>query len=85
MTLPELLDKWTPVLAMGGWPAGPPDVGERGIDVTREVLRVRVQHRALVGLLVNRGVITQAQYDAAVDIVATAADAELTARFPKNE
>jgi hypothetical protein len=85
MILPDLVAKWTPVLVAGGWPPlGLIYQSDYLVDLARELLQARVQQRALVGLLINRGVITQAQYDTAVGTVVDAVDTELTTRFPKS-
>ncbi len=82
MTLDQLLDKWVAVLAADGWGGDP---SSPQVTAAREALADRALLRALRDLLVSRGVANNAQVQNAVGTVVTALDAELSARYPRNE
>jgi hypothetical protein len=81
VTISQLIDKWLAVVA-GDVRA--PDDSEPAAPVKpvwRELLRSAVQTRALGRVLVTKGLVTQAEIDAAISIEADNLDAQLTQRF----
>lgn len=82
MTPEAAVTKWARVVVAGGWPDGTGDA-DQVVEVARESLRQRIAVRALVVVLIQKGVLTQADYDTAQSNAADFYDAALTTRFPK--
>ncbi len=80
MTPEQTVSKWADVVASDGWGA---NVGEAERDLARESMRVRIAARALVTLLIQKGVFTQAEWQTAQNNGADFYDASLTTRYPR--
>lgn len=81
MNLTELVSKWAPIVAADGrWSTGEPAAPIK--PTWREVMRVYVWAKGAGRILVSKGVCTQAELDAAIQIEIDALDALLTTRFP---
>lgn len=81
MTPDQAVTKWAAVAAANGWGA---NLSEDRLDVAREALRVRIAARALITLLIQKSVFTQAEFDTAQGAAADYFDAQLTTRYPKS-
>lgn len=82
MTPDELVTKWAAIIAVDGW-GGTPESEKH--DDARENLRARVAIRALVTLLINKGVFTSAEWQTSQSNAAAHFDTVLTNRYPRSE
>ncbi len=81
MTPEQAVSKWAAVAAANGWGA---DLSEDQLDAAREAFRVRIAARALITLLIQKGVFTQAEVNTAQGAAADFFDGQLSTRYPKN-
>ncbi len=81
MTPDQVVSKWAAVAAANGWGA---NVSEDQLEAARETLRVRIAARALITLLIQKGVFTLAEFGTAQDAASDYFDAQLSARYPVN-
>lgn len=80
----ENLAKWRTLFA--GWQLGTRPLGDPECDAVRDhreaTLMLRVESSALIGLLIERGVITQDEWLAALEREALRYNGDLERRFP---
>lgn len=80
----EKLSKWRMILA--GWHAGTQSIHSDGVRAMRDLmdkfLVTQVSQRTLTELLLEKGVFSEAEYEAMLDAQAAALDRQLEAFFP---